>query len=227
MTRKNAICCFLPNRVLSLLIVNGIVFGLVIWRQSENSESADALSRMRYWGDLSRKSELAEGDSVPRVALTTLQEGQQVWTDELASQERPVALVFGSYTCPIFRSTIPEIIKLSHDYAGIDFYMVYIREAHPADFDAHPRNHDIPIIRSAKTIAQRSNSAVQCAAGLKIEMPILLDGITNEASEQFHAWPERVVVLHSGEIVHAGIGSGSIDVFAIKNALDSLSPRVR
>ena len=53
----------------------------------------------------------------------------------------PVLLVFGSYTCPNFRSAADTLNKIYPEYKNrIPFYLIYIREAHSTNDWASTRN---------------------------------------------------------------------------------------
>jgi hypothetical protein len=61
---------------------------------------ADAQLRARMIAALSRyrrATSLQVGDRAPSLALTRLRDGSTVWLEELIG-ERPLALIFGSYT---------------------------------------------------------------------------------------------------------------------------------
>ena len=97
----------------------------------------------------------------------------------------------------------------------IEFYLIYIREAHPSDgwqvrsnLDDHveflePQNEDA-----------RAEMAKVCQTDLGFNMPMLLDNMSNEGDLKFAALPERLYVLDAnGKVFFRGImGSRGFDV---------------
>jgi len=97
----------------------------------------------------------------------------------------------------------------------IEFYLIYIREAHPSDgwqvrsnLDDHveflePQNEDA-----------RAELAKVCQTDLGFNMPMLLDNMSNEVDLKFAALPERLYVLDAnGKVFFRGImGSRGFDV---------------
>ena len=85
-------------------------------------------------------------------------------------------------------------------YKGrIDFYCAYIKEAHPEDSDGgyrSERNAKLGIvIDQPTTIDERADAAEACVLALNLEMPMLLDDMTNQIEEAYRAWPDRLFVL--------------------------------
>ena len=97
----------------------------------------------------------------------------------------------------------------------IEFYLIYIREAHPSDgwqvrsnLDDHveflePQNEDA-----------RAELAKVCQLNLGFTMPMLLDNMDNEVDVKYAALPERLYVLDpNGKVFFRGImGSRGFDV---------------
>ena len=81
----------------------------------------------------------------------------------------------------------------------IDFYCAYIKEAHPEDSDGgyrSERNAKLGIvIDQPTTIDQRAEAAEVCVLALNLEMPMLLDDMTNQIEKAYRAWPDRLFVL--------------------------------
>ena len=81
----------------------------------------------------------------------------------------------------------------------IDFYCAYIKEAHPEDNDGgyrSERNANLGIVINQPTnIDQRAEAAEVCVLALNLEMPMLLDDMTNQIEKAYRAWPDRLFVL--------------------------------
>ncbi|CAB9506374.1 Thyroxine 5-deiodinase [Seminavis robusta] len=73
------------------------------------------------------------GQEAPEFTLPTLEDdGQQI---SLSSQKgKPVGLIFGSYSCPLFRAHGHDIEKVHQKYKEqVNFLFVYPSEAHPTE----------------------------------------------------------------------------------------------
>lgn len=81
----------------------------------------------------------------------------------------------------------------------IDFYCAYIKEAHPEDSDGgyrSERNAKLGIvIDQPTTIDERADAAEACVLALNLEMPMLLDDMTNQIEAAYRAWPDRLFVV--------------------------------
>ena len=80
---------------------------------------------------------------------------------------------------------------------------MYIREAHPTDGWALPKNKFQ--ITDPKTEEERRKVAREFAAELKVSIPILVDTIDDKVESVYAGWPDRVYILDAaGRIVHKG-----------------------
>lgn len=109
----------------------------------------------------------------------------------------PVVLVFGSYTCPNFRSAARALDDLYGTYGQrVRFLLVYIREAHADDNWQSTRNQREGISLSpAKTFEERQQHATLCVRKLKMKFPALVDDMNGETERAYAAWPSRVFVI--------------------------------
>jgi len=56
-----------------------------------------------------------------------------------------------------------------------------------------------------KTIEERGEVAEVCVLNLKLEMPMYLDGMDDEAESKYVGWPERLYVIGTDrKIAYAG-----------------------
>ena len=51
------------------------------------------------------------------------------------------------------------------------------------------------VIDQPTTIDQRAEAAEVCVLALNLEMPMLLDDMTNQIEKAYRAWPDRLFVL--------------------------------
>lgn len=104
----------------------------------------------------------------------------------------------------------------------VDFYCVYIQEAHPNNGWQVARNlEDQAIYDQPTTIEERETMAQVCALRLNMQIPMLLDGIDNRIDELYAALPERLYVLDPGGVVRfrTVVGSPGFDVPAWEQAI--------
>jgi hypothetical protein len=81
--------------------------------------------------------------------------------------------------------------------------VVYIREAHPTDGWALPRNQFQ--ITDPKTLEERRKVARAFAAQLKVSIPILVDTLDDQVEKAYHGWPDRIYVVDArGQIALKG-----------------------
>ena len=88
----------------------------------------------------------------------------------------------------------------------VQFYLVYIREAHPSDGWQVPNNliEDI-IFPEPTTEAERTEAASACQIALDIHMPMLVDSIDNSVDEKYVGLPMRLFLVDAeGKIAYAG-----------------------
>ena len=83
-----------------------------------------------------------------------------------------------------------------------DFYLVYIREAHPQD--GRRPNPQVKIDQP-KTHERRTEVAGQCVASLKLGMPVLVDDMQDTVAKAYNAMPDRLFILEAdGTIGYRG-----------------------
>jgi Iodothyronine deiodinase len=101
-------------------------------------------------------------------------------------------------------------VRLNELYAKykdrVQFYLVYIREAHPHDGWRVPNN----LIENVNyyeptTDEERTEVASACQIGLDLHMPMLVDRIDNDVDEKYVGLPMRMFLVDAdGRIVFAG-----------------------
>lgn len=87
-----------------------------------------------------------------------------------------------------------------------EFFVVYIREAHPSDGWAVRPNADCGIsIPDPKTYSERVKVADNACTALKISIPCLVDDISDSVNKAYAAWPDRLYVVdNSGKLAVIG-----------------------
>ena len=88
----------------------------------------------------------------------------------------------------------------------VQFYVVYIREAHPDDGWRVPENLRQNIrFREPRSDAERTAVATVCQINLELQMPMLADTIDNSVEESYIALPLRLYLIgREGKIAYTG-----------------------
>jgi hypothetical protein len=105
----------------------------------------------------------------------------------------------------------------------VDFYLVYIQEAHPADGWLTLSNIEQQVLyEQPKTADERAAIAGACMLNVRFNMPVLLDKMDDEVDRKYAALPERLYVLDKdGVIVYRGVmGSRGFDVESWREAVE-------
>ena len=147
----------------------------------------------------------ALGAAAPNFKLTSVEGDRSV---ELASfkGDRPVILIFGSYTCPPFRRQVGALNNLYRTYGDVaEFFVVYIREAHAADSDWPEPVAEEENIMQPTTYDQRRSVAGRCVAKLNMDIPCLIDNMSNSVDKAYDGHPDRLFLVDiDGKIVIRG-----------------------
>jgi thiol-disulfide isomerase/thioredoxin len=147
------------------------------------------------------------GDRAPDFALPLASgEGEITLSEYL--QGKPTVLVFGSLTCPPFRSRMLQFDPLYQKYQEkVNFLMVYTREAHPESTIYVNRDGEAVLEKIEQTddLAERMDHARVCGPTLKFTFPTVVDKEDNRVNEAYAGWPSRFVVVSAeGRLVYDG-----------------------
>lgn len=93
----------------------------------------------------------------------------------------------------------------------VDFYSIYLREAHPTDGWRLESNDRAGImIANPKTIEEREKVAATCCEALQMSMPLLVDTIDNAVGEAYSGFPDRLYIIDlAGRVAYKG-GRGPV-----------------
>ena len=89
---------------------------------------------------------------------------------------------------------------------NVEFFCVYVREAHPEDGWRVPENLDANIrFNEPTTNAERTDVAHVCQLAMDLKMPMLIDDIDNAVEEHYKAMPMRLYLVDKdGLITYTG-----------------------
>ena len=108
------------------------------------------------------------------------------------------------------------------------FYIIYIREAHPAQGWQVPNNLIEGIVYDEPTTDdERTEVAAACQIDLGLDMPMLIDSIDNDIDKDYVGLPMRQFLIDAeGKVVYAGRkGPFGWDDEAFEDALKQLLNR--
>ena len=170
------------------------------------------------------------GDRAPVFTAPRLAEdgspGDEMRLSDLLS--KPVGLLFGSYTCPIFRNQLARYEQIHQAlWDRINFLCVYILEAHPEDGWRVPHNWDAGIcIPTPQSLQGRAEIASLCRREQGLTIPMVMDTMSDELLTRYAGSPERLYAIDTdGTVAHqSSIGPfDDDDVEAWAAALKKLS----
>lgn len=91
-------------------------------------------------------------------------------------------------------------------HKDVQFFVVYIKEAHAIDSARPTGGKDHPIVQEPINWKERSKLAQQCTAALKLDhIPTLIDEVDDGVGTRYAAWPDRLYLIgKNGRIAYAG-----------------------
>jgi tetratricopeptide (TPR) repeat protein len=167
-------------------------------------ETLDDPEAMALAGD----SSLLDGQPLPDIELRR-PDGTTYRTSSLRGQ--PLLLVFGSLSCPLFRTSAPDLDRLHRQYGDrVAFRMVYMREAHPEGeaWESTINIREGVRVPAARTEADRVEHADRCRQVLDIPYEIALDTMDDAGEKAFAAFPSRVFVVDRDGVVTFSMALG-------------------
>jgi hypothetical protein len=89
---------------------------------------------------------------------------------------------------------------------NVEFFLVYIKEAHPTDgWQVPVNNKDGILFKQPKKLEERQEVATTCSAKLDIKFPVLVDGMDNKTNADYAAWPDRLYIIgKDGKVAYKG-----------------------
>jgi hypothetical protein len=129
---------------------------------------------------------------------------------------KPVLLVTGSYTCPVFRNHIIELNELKNQFGElVSIFIIYTVEAHP-DSDISPyygyvnvsaQNFQEGILfGQSKTYGERKIMVDTMLKSMLISVPVLLDGPCNNFWNSFECGPNTAYLIRPDGVIFSKHG---------------------
>ena len=112
----------------------------------------------------------------------------------------------------------------------IEFFVVYVQEAHPTDgwqVDSNIQNRIL--YRQHQSFDEREEAAQSCTIGMHISIPILVGEMDNSIDEAYGAAPERLYLIgKDGKVVyHGGAGPHFFDLDELDEAIQKMESSVK
>ncbi|CAG8709284.1 2840_t:CDS:2, partial [Funneliformis mosseae] len=134
---------------------------------------------------------------------------------------RPLVLLAGSYTCPLFRYISHVLNDLFRRYQNyVDFYMIQIREAHASD--VWPIG-DIVSVKEHRTLSDRLIAASEMVRATQLEIPVMSDTMDDTFLKLYAPWPFRFFIIVDGILKLVGMPKEArYDTTDLVTCLDAL-----
>ena len=154
---------------------------------------------------------LKVGDTIPQFQFYTLN-GTPMDAQTLLSSGKPLCIVAGSFTCPVWRGKITDLNTLVSSYGSqVNFLVVYVCEAHPKSPDTSPYSCNVwnpsqnqtegvmylqPTTYGARKATATDMMNNTCTCMPTINAPMVIDGPCNEFWKTFGPAPNNAYLIN-------------------------------
>ena len=149
------------------------------------------------------------GERAPKFALKDLR-GNEVRLKDFR-KKKPVVLVTGSYSCPVYRKRLPELKRLYERYGSrAAFFVLYTTEAHPKgspspytgkEWVTEENYQERILVEQPTTYAERVQLAARSQRALQSRIPVLVDKIDNSTWSEYGQAPNAAYLIDSRGVV--------------------------
>ena len=112
----------------------------------------------------------------------------------------------------------------------VEFFVVYVQEAHPTDGWQTDSNLEEGILfRQHQSFQERDEAAQSCGIGLQLSLPTLVEEMDNVIDEAYGAAPERLYLIgEDGNVLyHGGAGPHLFDLDELDEAIQRMEAKVK
>ncbi|CAG8642223.1 18550_t:CDS:2 [Dentiscutata erythropus] len=121
----------------------------------------------------------------------------------LCRSGRPLVLLAGSLTCPLYRYISHVLNDIYERYrTSTDFYMIQIKEAHASD--VWPIGNIVDV-KDHKTLDDRLTAAEEMVKATELKIPVLVDTMDNTFLKLYCPWPFRFFIVVDGILKLVGM----------------------
>lgn len=149
------------------------------------------------------------GEKAPKFSLKDLK-GREVRLKDFR-KKKPVVLVTGSYSCPVYRNNLSELKRLYKRYGKrAAFFVLYTVEAHPKGSHSPYTNREWVtegnyregiLVQQPTTYEDRVKLAARSQRVLRSVIPVLVDEMDNATWIQYGQAPNTAYLIDSRGIV--------------------------
>jgi hypothetical protein len=170
---------------------------------------ATSLCKEPYYLGSYYTSGYQQGDTVPDFKLYSLN-GDSLQLSQALSGGKPVLLVSGSLTCPVFRSKVPFINQVMATYSNnIAVYVIYCIEAHPTDTSVYFGYPNVTsqntsagiLVPNPTTYGQRKALVDSLNYRVNLNAPVFIDGPCNQWWKKFGPAPNNSYLIGTNGVV--------------------------
>ena len=106
----------------------------------------------------------------------------------------------------------------------VEFFVVYVQEAHPTDgWQTESNRQEGILFRQHRSYAEREAAAQSCSIDLQIGLPVIVEEMDNAIDEAYGAAPERLYLVDiDGRVAyHGGAGPHFFDLDEWERAIEA------
>ncbi|GAB7146552.1 deiodinase-like protein [Mycobacterium riyadhense] len=151
---------------------------------------------------------LSVGDKYVDCELTTV-DGRRVHLSDYL--DKPIVLETGSVTCPMYAQAVPPMQAYAAKYPGMNFLLLYVREAHPGNRTrAHESSDD------------KRFDALRLPSVYDEQRTVLIDSMDGHAHHIYGAMPNSIYIIDvDGKIVFRSAWNNTDKLGAVLAALQA------
>ncbi|CAI2182304.1 6972_t:CDS:2 [Funneliformis geosporum] len=190
--------------------------------QLYKDDSAFQTTQVYVRNNIASIGNLKEGMPAPDCSLVPLNNDKTITQlRSLYQPGRPLVLLAGSHTCPLYRYISHVLNDIYNKYQkDVDFYMIQIREAHASD--VWPIGN-IVNVKEHRTLEERLTAARNMVEATQLEISVLADTMDNTFLKLYSPWPFRFFVIVDGNFKLVGMPKEArYDTTDLVNCLDAL-----
>jgi len=175
-----------------------------------------------------------QGDTVPDFKLYSLNGDSLVLSKELQGG-KPVLLIAGSLTCPVFRNKVATINQVVSTYSSkIKVFIIYTAEAHPTDTSPYSGRINVTtaninagiLFPQPKTYGARKKLVDTMSKWVTVNAPIFIDGPCNKWWSNYGPAPNNSYLISPNGVVlnkHGWFHRAPDDIFCDLDSILSLN----
>lgn len=143
------------------------------------------------------------GDKVKDFTIYDI-DGKRFNLSEALDSGKPVLIITGSYSCPIYRYSVPVINDLQRRYSNIlNIIVLYGCEAHPSNTDAEIFvNKDQSIVYDIpKTYGEKKIIVKDMLEKIQHQVPVYLDTPNSDVQKAFGLSPNGSFIIDTNHVI--------------------------